>query len=614
MKNEHVADPHHIAVPSIVVAGYNRPHSLRRLLHSLAQARIPAGTRLHISLDHSLVEEVRQVAVQFSWPHGEKIVEVHPKALGLRQHLLYCGGLAERYGAAIILEDDLIVSPAFYEFTLQALDFQRGEAQIAGISLYHYLQPEHSPEAFFPWPDTVDNYYVQWPSSWGQAWTARQWQDFREWLDQQDDEGDAYLPAYVKTWERNSWKRSFVAYLIAVNRFFLYPRQSLATHFGDAGAHQVLSGSDQSPLDFPTRNWNFRPLAESRAVYDAWFEMLPDRLGQLNPKLKEYPLTVDLYGAKEAHEVPTKWMVTAREMKEGVSWEKSALPREINVAMELPGEGIWWGTKEQVKAWSKVPQQVTLAGPAPTLDIILVVDKWDHAAAQTFLSLESGLAETASITVLGECPPEFHPARHYPLVPAEGIFTQLHRLLMESNADLALWMHPGYFLAPDWFAVVQDLSLRFPTIDWFCFRRKDGPRDLASYRWTRDRYGRAKDAEILQLLGPAASVWRRPFWRQDAAPISDATGLLARAFRSTLPIPVDFALYSGQTEPFPLGSPRERLALRAQRTLPGRLLSRYFRKQFVEDSHYRWVHLELEQYPGVIRRNAESGAWEMRRY
>ena len=40
--------------PTLVVIAYNRPHSLRRLLHSLLQAHYPAGNvRLVISLDQA---------------------------------------------------------------------------------------------------------------------------------------------------------------------------------------------------------------------------------------------------------------------------------------------------------------------------------------------------------------------------------------------------------------------------------------------------------------------------------------------------------------------------------------------------------------------------------
>ena len=67
--------------------------------------------------------------------YGEKIVLCHPERLGLRRHIISCGDLTEKYGAVMILEDDLYVSPDFYNYAMRALDKYGEHPQIAGIAL-----------------------------------------------------------------------------------------------------------------------------------------------------------------------------------------------------------------------------------------------------------------------------------------------------------------------------------------------------------------------------------------------------------------------------------------------------------------------------------------------
>src|SRR5690606_11898173 len=124
-------------LPTIIVIGYNRPKSLQRLLTSLSKAHYPEGNiRLVISLDNSGTLEPLRLAEAYDWPYGEKRVIHHEQRLGLRNHVLACGDLTEEYGDVLVLEDDLFVSPYFYEYTARALAFYENEPRVAGISLY----------------------------------------------------------------------------------------------------------------------------------------------------------------------------------------------------------------------------------------------------------------------------------------------------------------------------------------------------------------------------------------------------------------------------------------------------------------------------------------------
>ena len=131
--------------PAIVVVAFNRPDSLKRLLGSLKKGHYPDDIKLIISIDHSPDNSpVVDCANDFEWNAGEKEIIIHPENLGLRRHILSCGDLSYKYGSVIILEDDLFVSPFFYQYSLDALDFYKDKDDIAGIGLFNYPHIERS--------------------------------------------------------------------------------------------------------------------------------------------------------------------------------------------------------------------------------------------------------------------------------------------------------------------------------------------------------------------------------------------------------------------------------------------------------------------------------------
>lgn len=99
-------------MPAIVAVGYNRKDSLERLLNSILAADYPDGEiPLIISIDHHPDNQpVIDLANSILWEHGPKIVKIHDQRMGLRPHVLECGGYSQTYGCAILLEDDLFVS------------------------------------------------------------------------------------------------------------------------------------------------------------------------------------------------------------------------------------------------------------------------------------------------------------------------------------------------------------------------------------------------------------------------------------------------------------------------------------------------------------------------
>lgn len=327
----------------IVVVAYNRSKSLLRLLTSLANASYPdTPILLIISIDYADDNQATlKVANDFNWNFGEKRIVTHETNLGLRKHVLKCGSYAITYGSAIILEDDLCVSPNFYHYTDASLDFSKDHKDIGGISLYNHLINVHTVQSFSPIEDGYDNWYFQFASSWGQAWTKNQFERFLEWYNNnQTLTIKPTIPKNVTNWSDKSWLKYFITYLIETNTFFLYPKISLSTNFGDAGTH---INSDSTVYQVPLlqkikKKYNFSTLKESSSVYDAFFENI-GLYKVLN--LEQGELLVDLYGLKEIGSYRYVLSKKIYDFKILRKFRRSLRPMEANIIFEIEGNDLF---------------------------------------------------------------------------------------------------------------------------------------------------------------------------------------------------------------------------------------------------------------------------------
>lgn len=340
--------------PAVVVVAYDRPGPLARLLASLARARYPEGTEvpLVISIDHGGDPAVVETARDFPWPHGKKEVLPRPERMGLREHVLACGDLAERFGAVVLLEDDLYAAPGFHAYAAAALAAYADDPRVAGVSLYTHHRNVHLQRPFEPLHDGSDVFFLQLASSWGQAWTADQWRAFRAWYGPGRRVGpDAPVPPYVRAWPESSWLSRFILYLVETGRWFVYPRVSLTTNFGDAGAHFDRARPDyQVPLLGGARDFAFAGLDASGAVYDPFFEVTPACLARLAPALAGRDFAVDLYGGKPPEFIDAPHVLTGRPCRDPLLTFGSDLrPPPLNVVEGLPGSGISLCRREDVR-------------------------------------------------------------------------------------------------------------------------------------------------------------------------------------------------------------------------------------------------------------------------
>lgn len=347
---------------TIVVSTYNRLASLKRLLISLLNSDFSGydGVRLLISVDkHKECEgRILDYLKDFNWPFGEFVIKKHPERLGLKKHFFFCCDLSITYGGIIFLEDDFVVSPLFYKYACEASSFYESDNRIAGISLYELRLNEFANRPFTPVLDEGEQYFVQIPS-WGKVITRNKWMAFKNWLGEVDLEAlDSILPTMVKLWPKTSFKREYIKFLISTERFFVFPRKSFLTNFGDAGQHYTATDNraqrpilliDKSSANLP--NWHFSTFDNSLSKYDVYMEILPEVLRKYNPEMfanKEF--IVDLYGIKPKSLLITKeFVLTAKKTTNHVyGFDRRLMPHEVNVLMGIEGNNFYFSKSEDI--------------------------------------------------------------------------------------------------------------------------------------------------------------------------------------------------------------------------------------------------------------------------
>lgn len=310
--------------PVVVIPAFRREKSLERLLNSIERIAGNSLPKLIISIEGDASTEVKNTALNFSSQHNLCEIIEHPQRLGLRKHIVYCGDLALKYGSAIVLEDDLIVDPNFFEYAKQALSHYENDESIAGIALYAPELNEFSGFPFRPMRSDFDTYLMRTPCSWGQLWTRKQWIKFKSWYEKPNIEellGSATIPPEIKQWPESSWKKYFAAYMSLEKLDFVYPYQALSTNCADYGGMHMERGSNLYQVALPLPNRTRPHLSfchrESEACvsYDEFMEpngsYIYNWLG-----LQSEEVAIDLYGAKPISLLRSaKYVITTKAVK-----------------------------------------------------------------------------------------------------------------------------------------------------------------------------------------------------------------------------------------------------------------------------------------------------------
>lgn len=244
------------------------------------------------------------------------------------------------------MEDDIYVSPYFYDYITQAVEFYQNDNRIAGISLYSPRYNETAKLPFEPLHNNYDVFFNQIPTSWGQLWTPDQWKRFRNWYNVKSNvkisPKNIMIPQNVRRWPETSWKKYFFKYMIEKNKFFVYPYISLSTNFADPGSHiRKRTNTFQVPLSYcGFKKYRFCSLDESSVIYDAFCENIG--LYNLFGDQMKNNLTIDL-NATKSKESYKRFVLTTKELNFKIikMYDLSMKPIEDNIIQNIKGCSIF---------------------------------------------------------------------------------------------------------------------------------------------------------------------------------------------------------------------------------------------------------------------------------
>jgi hypothetical protein len=208
-----------------------------------------------------------------------------------------------RYGKAIILEDDLISSPAFLSFMNDALEYYQTAEKVSCISGYVY-----------PLKDTLPStYFIKGADCWGWATWKRAWDKFepdgkklytelteKNLIHQFDFAGT--FP-YSKMLEEqiagrnSSWAIRWYASAFLQEMFTLYPAKSFIRNIGIDGSGTHSGRHNYWHIEHLETQYRFaegeiRESSEAKASFGRYFKQLGrkslrKRLGQMAKALLE---------------------------------------------------------------------------------------------------------------------------------------------------------------------------------------------------------------------------------------------------------------------------------------------------------------------------------------
>jgi len=170
----------------IVVFGYNRPDHLRQTLEHFMRAEGANRSKLWIfcdgpkpGADPTMVRAVRTVARDTVWAERFRVVHIEVSDInkGLAKSII--GGVTqvmETAGRAIVVEDDLLVSPDFLRFMNDCLDFYQGDSKVGSVTGFSPLvsPPANYTHDVMAIPRNCSHGWATWEDRWSKVdWDAR---------------------------------------------------------------------------------------------------------------------------------------------------------------------------------------------------------------------------------------------------------------------------------------------------------------------------------------------------------------------------------------------------------------------------------------------------------
>lgn len=238
----------------IALFAYNRPDHLRRTIASLAANPEAPRTTVHAFSDGArneatapAVAAVRTVLREAaeSGAFAEMIVRERPQNAGLARAII--AGVTDilaAEGAAIVMEDDLVVAPDYLAYMNAALDFYRDRPEIGSITGYSplFALPAGYPHDVYRLPRSSSLGWATWQDRWAEVdWAVRDFAAFsadraaRAAFDSCGADRYDRLRRQMES-DAQSWSIRFGYWQSRTGRSTIYPAVSRLKHIGYDGS------------------------------------------------------------------------------------------------------------------------------------------------------------------------------------------------------------------------------------------------------------------------------------------------------------------------------------------------------------------------------------------
>jgi hypothetical protein len=269
----------------VVLFAFRRPLHTQQVLDSLAANYDADRSVLHIYCDGAKdgadPEDLRDIAhvrriARAECRFKETIIVERPKNIGLAESIILgVTEVIERYGTAIVVEDDLILSRYFLRYMNDSLQRYENDARVGQIGACNF---------FACGPRYPISFFLQIPDCWGWATWADRWRHF------DPDAADLYKKlkkaglmhrfnvegAYAmdRMLQRqiegrvDSWAIRWQAVCVLKNWWILYPNPSMSNHV-ESHKNTHTSANILPPIATQEVVYQAPPIAENAAVIRA---------------------------------------------------------------------------------------------------------------------------------------------------------------------------------------------------------------------------------------------------------------------------------------------------------------------------------------------------------
>ena len=256
--------------PPVALFVFNRYEDLQETLDCLKANNID---KLYIFADGPRNEsdkkgtaKVRELIDAIDWVKTEKVYQKKNKGLSesIQAGLDY---IFKFHDSAVVVEDDVCVSPGFYEYMCQTLEFYKDDKKVAGITGLRYPfdklnLDKHEYDVFFE-PRFCSWGWATWKDRWQKVEINRlKVESYLKQTNLDFSLGGEDLPIMINAIKEQRlsgcWDVYFYISMIRYNQVFVWPKYNMVRNTGiGTGTHESTE-----ELDW-VLDWEYRPIQTS---------------------------------------------------------------------------------------------------------------------------------------------------------------------------------------------------------------------------------------------------------------------------------------------------------------------------------------------------------------